>query len=352
MVWNARTFLIELKNRCVWKRDFALAAPLGLRGKIARRICLQRWHSAFVALGYLAACATVSEPPPIPLFRNSAVCDKDDSYNIALIRSQRGRPVAQIAIDGITLDLEVDSGADDSTFTLQGLKKLGISESDGHRISAMVNTILVPIFLFQKNISIGDLFVNNVTFAYYPTSHPTEVDGTIGLNFIKYFATEIDLSDNRLTLYSPACDPAPEMDLSAWAVLPMPDNGDRLNVDVKLDGISLRGTIDSGASASFISLQAANKLGLTSDALASDQKATFHGEVSAVLTYRHRFKELRIGPIVALEPGLFVDLDTSNYEVLIGRDILDKFAFFRSPKRHLLFLRTDSLPLIKGNHIW
>jgi predicted aspartyl protease len=141
------------------------------------------------------------------------------------------------------------------------------------------------------------------------------------------------------------------MDLSAWAVLPILDDGDRLTVDVKLDGKSLRGTIDSGASASFISLHSANKLGLTADALASDQKATFHGEVSAVQTYRHRFKELRIGPIVALEPDLYVDQDASNYEVLIGRDILDKFAFFRSPKRHLLFFRTGSLPLVKGNPI-
>lgn len=265
----------------------------------------------FGALGTLAGCAgrggacAPGGGNPVPL-----TLDGDRAYVLARVN---GRPVS----------LLLDTGAQRSLLATDAIAPLGLAADPvnvtrtltvGGAVVRMPNA-LVPVF------ELGRTRYARISMPVAPFSEPGRreppVAGILGADLLAEHVVELAPAQGTMLLHPPGCTPP-------GAATPVEVQRGLILLPVTVDGVALRAILDSGASASIMTTDAAARLGVTAAMLAHDPAVTSRGmDLRPIRTAMHRFREMRVGAETMREPVIAVaEIRLAGADMLLGMDWL------------------------------
>ena len=152
------------------------------------------------------------------------------------------------------------------------------------------------------------------------------LDGVLGADSLSSFDIDLDLPNNRLTVYSRQTCPgaAPAWSEPYVTIAAGRSKADYLFFPVQLDGRSISAFVDTGAQSSVLSTRAALALGVTAGRLAQDPVRVLRGAAAEQVNARvHRFARLELGAEVIRNPEIIVaDLRLSDADLVLGIDLV------------------------------
>lgn len=236
-------------------------------------------------------------------------------------------PVLLARINGMPALLVLDTGSDATVLTRAAAARLGVSEQG--KVRAFLGAGGPAPFgeAVLDRASLGPVALDGRRVLLTEGLAPP-LDGVVGIDTLVGFELDLDVPHGRLSLYrARPCATARPPDASVeWVALPVaqrPLSG-HLMAPALLDGQPLAGLLDTGASRSVLSLQAAGEQGYDARRLARLPGARGTAMNRAGIALRTaRFHTLQVGPVVLSEPVLGVaDLPAQAGDMLIGADVL------------------------------
>jgi hypothetical protein len=173
------------------------------------------------------------------------------------------------------------------------------------------------------------------------------IDGNLGNDFLSSFDLDLDIPSARLVLYRAAgCSGRFLPWTQPYAALPteMPGTEQAALVPVTLDGVALRGVLDTGSDSSLLAAPGMYRLGLEGAALAHDPGAVLRGFGPQVLTMRqHRFRSMQIGPYALSSPTLWAGPVRLSpiADMILGTDFLAAHHLWISYAARQIFIARD-----------
>ena len=234
--------------------------------------------------------------------------------------------VLPATIAGQPVSMLLDSGADAGLVTEEAASRLHLRRLDGRTTLQGTGpaAVTAPAVLLPE-LTLGDLVLppHPVPVAPLPTEPRVTppVAGLLGADLLANFDVDVDLPGKRLTLLrlAGACD-----GFRPWEgaePVPVARDGDRLLVQVSLDGHALRGLIDTGARSTILDADSAARIGLTPAILAGDPGGVSGGLDLHPVVYRwHRFATLAIGGTTLTGPVVTVAPVNQPVDLLLGAD--------------------------------
>jgi predicted aspartyl protease len=230
-----------------------------------------------------------------------------------------GHLLVPLTVNGNAATFVLDTGAERSLVTPDAVRRLDLVSDQ------WVGTTMRGVggVVEHQNADPRSLTLGGVALRRHTITHDTSltvgalpemgaggtVEGLLGRDFLSVFDLQLDMTEHRLTLYDvkgcsgrflPWTQP-----YSAIAVAtPMTH---ALVLPITLDGQLLSALLDTGASASIVTLPGMIRLGLTQEALAGDAGGVARGiGRGAPQMHRHRFASLQIGNETLRNPVLWV----------------------------------------------
>ena len=169
-------------------------------------------------------------PPTLPLLvllilegcaTTTASCVVEKDGEIPILGYYYNLPLAAIEIEGKQELMVVDTGSVTSTLTPNAAADLDIKDSAPYPLAmAGVDGAEHDVPSTYRGIQIPGIDIQNTLFLIdklFPTPSGTlaAVDGTIGDNVLLPFDVDLDLPDDKITLYQ-ATNCAPEQSLPPW----------------------------------------------------------------------------------------------------------------------------------------
>jgi predicted aspartyl protease len=251
--------------------------------------------------------------------------------------STGGHLLVPLTVNGAGATFVLDTGAERSMVTPDAVQRLGIA------LDQWVGTTMRGVggVVAHQNADPRSLALGGAELQRHTITHDTSLtvgplpqmgpgaptDGLLGRDFLSVFDLQLDMVAQRLTLYEvPGCSgrflPWTSPYASVAAETPMTH---ALIVPIILDSHRLTALLDTGASASMITLPGMIRLGLTQESLAGDQAAATRGVGRQTPEMRrHRFASLQIGGVTQRDPVLWVASVrvTPIVDALLGADWL------------------------------
>jgi predicted aspartyl protease len=202
-------------------------------------------------------------------------------------------------IGGQPMKLLVDTGGatsmlTDSTVASLGLPRLPIRAA---RIT-MYGGLHIDSFVRVDGVQVGGIAAAPATFYVLPDSRiPYALSGTIAPDFLSRYDVEFDFPNARMNLYAPGCAA-----VNPRAALPVTaDNVRHVIVPVQVDGRTVMAMLDTGASRSDFSLEAAQQM--FGPGMNAGLRPACGADVEDGL-YTHPFRTLSIGGVTVANPDL------------------------------------------------
>jgi hypothetical protein len=226
-----------------------------------------------------------------------------------------GHLVVPLTVNGGSANFVLDTGAERSMVTPDAVQRLGLT------LDQWVGTTMHGVggVVEHQNADPRSLTLGGIALQRHTITHDTSLtvgplpqmaaDGLLGRDFLSVFDLEFDLAAHRLKLYDVrGCSgrflPWTQPYASITAEMPMTHE---LILPIILDGHQLPALLDTGASASMITLPGMIRLGLTQQTLAGDPGGAVRGVGrQAPEMRRHRFASLQIGSEKQRDPVLWV----------------------------------------------
>jgi predicted aspartyl protease len=236
------------------------------------------------------------------------------------IRLVNGHPLVTVMVNDQPATFILDSGAERTLMGEDVVRQLDVARDTWvastvlgvggyeERPNALPRSMRLGAVTLRRRTLTGD---TSVTVGPLPISSVggQQIAGLLGRDFLSPFDLDIDVLQQRLTLYDvQGCSGRFVPWAMPYAAIPATTPvGSALVVPVVIDGRPLRALVDTGASSSLIAAPGMYRLGLTPQMLASDATGTASGiGPAAVFMRRHRFAEMRIGPDSTRDPMLWV----------------------------------------------
>jgi hypothetical protein len=266
--------------------------------------------------------------------------------------------------------LVVDTGAQRTLLTSAAVARLHLSPDMQHGTrswgvggptaffdAAVDNFELAGMELPLHSVAVGDL---NVT--------PLQggADGVLGTDVLRWFTVDLDAPDGRMTLYrgEPCWVKAPPWPQAASQLAGVRVNQHALQnptmllLPIEVDGVKAMALLDTGSQASAVTLDLADRLGITEKTLASDPAVVVGGAgPDTVKAPLHRFHSLQIGAWVATDPVLpVIDFPqrtvdqplrgmNRRWQGLIGQDFLHGHRLWFSLAGWQVFVSRPDAPV-------
>ena len=133
-------------------------------------------------------------------------------------------------------------------------------------------------------------------------------DGLLGADILLAYDMDIDVPAGMLTLYrSRLCpDMQPPWQEPWIEITGVRTRKDRLLVPFELDGAEGMALLDTGAQGNVLGVAMARRMGLSEQELAADPAVRNAGTGGVILSRRHIFNRLRVGPVVEASPEMTV----------------------------------------------
>lgn len=304
---------------------------------------------ALALLALLSACAKqgagggacgLTKVADVPLeFRNNrALASISNANGRALMLVDTGAVITllrQTAVDRLKLAL-VEGGSS---------QYFGVGGTTTTKVARLSGVMLGGLTLSERKVPVAPDAEAGVA---------GEIDGTIGMDVLGAYETDLDVPGRHLRLYSgtPCSDADTPIGAGAmnirgtWAIQPSLNRRDpRLYVRATLNGHAVTGLLDSGAQRSSLYADSAMELGLTPAMLAKDPSTMVHGVGAQTLRVpRHRIEELRIGPTLLRDWEVWVLSRIYRGEVedhsamIIGMDFLQNHRVWLAYDREAVLL--------------
>jgi predicted aspartyl protease len=241
------------------------------------------------------------------------------------------QPAVDGSVNGTPATLFIDTGSEFTALTMTAVAKRDLSlRPTGIRASGVGGMSRVYA-AHVKQLGIGAIKIDKrMDLAVIgDTAEPPEFDVLVGAPFLLMLDLMLDLRDKKLAMYRPQnCEKA---DLLLWeentVVLPFKyTNPDKPNphFTVIVDGKKMDTIIDSGASRSFMSLDAAKRIGFdpkSPTALRLGESSGVGSERAARWTMPVKTVEIGGEKIMDAELGV-VDAQGDIPDLLLGQDFL------------------------------
>jgi predicted aspartyl protease len=264
------------------------------------------------------------------------------------VELRRNVPLVHATVDGSPVTLILDTGAERSLLSDRAALRLGLPRGTGAPTqvtglgavgdAADATTRLVAfggVSFAGRSVLVGTLA--------FPALGDVTPDGLLGADLLAHYDIDLDLPANRMVLYRARdCPETGPPWAAAGAVLQAQrSTRDHLIVPIRLNGIVLGATVDTGSEVTVLGTRAAARLGLAAPALARDIVIPVRG-VTADGTMRiHRFGELRLGPLQFRRPLIAVaPLPDFVGDALLGIDVLRTRRVWLSWSSERMWLQT------------
>ncbi len=238
-----------------------------------------------------------------------------------------------VSINGREIRLIVDSGAERTSISETAAGRLHLPRDMSRiRSSTGLGGTIVSADAVVSNFTLGNVRLPPIErvavgkFGFDNDAVPL-ADGLLGADILLAFDLDIDVPGKALTIYRVrrCLNNQPPWQEPFVAIDGVTQKKDRLLIPFQLDGMRGQAILDTGASATTIGVQMANRVGLTEEKMALDRKIVQRGAGSGTMTsHLHWFRELRVGP--ATIQGLMLSVlptDAGVGDALIGRDFLE-----------------------------
>ena len=259
-------------------------------------------------------------------------CALDPAGSCALVRVAElpvqlvgNVPVLTVGINGRPAAMILDTGASVTILDAAAAARTGVrvapqvvsGQGAGGRVLFLPGRI--------DRLDLGGATLDRTAALVRPGVLPP-FDGLLGLNVLVNYELDLDAPHNRLTLYKarPCATAAPDWTGPVTQLPTQQNRSGQLFVTVMLDGATLRGTLDTGASRTSLALHAARDAGITPEALQAAPggrtRAINPGGFAVKLA---QFKALQVGADTLAAPVLLIgDLPPSAGDLLVGGDYL------------------------------
>ena len=240
--------------------------------------------------------------------------------------------VVPAGINGHTVRLVVDSGAERTTISDTTAERLGLP----HDPRYINHSLGVGGVTTSTDVSIERLVLGGVHFPVdriavgsftLRTARGLNADGVLGADILLAFDMDIDVPGGELTLYRRrSCpDARPTWTQPAIEITGVRVRRDRLLVPFELDNQFGMAILDTGTQGDVVGVDMARRLGLDAPTLAHDPVVRQHGVgPGETISRLHQFSLLRIGPVVEASPRITVlPSDFGIGDGLIGAQFLE-----------------------------
>ncbi|OWQ48958.1 hypothetical protein CDL60_03500 [Roseateles noduli] len=280
------------------------------------------WGRARIACALLAVAGAMSTA--------QAACELN-TYELPVTMVD-GAPVATLTLNGVPVRMLVDSGAFYSLLTpatAEQLKLPKLNLPDGMRLIGYTGRIEAHRTRVDKVGLLGGT-LSKIDFVVGGNGMGAGIQGLLGRNILAAADTEYDLANGMVRLMFPKGD-CSRVDMAYWApkempvvVVPLETDGHKDNhqvtVRVRINGTSMQALMDSGASRTTLTLDAAKRAGVKPGDLDEAGHVSGIGEGRAK-HWRAKFDSFELGGerVGNITFGV-ADTDAMGDDLLLGLD--------------------------------
>jgi len=272
-------------------------------------------------------------------------CDPIPILSVTMHTDSEGGVYVPMTISGRSVNMLIDTMSIDSMLTRSTVHALGLSPvSLGDDYLVMFGGEKITHYAAARGIDFGGLKTPSMNFLVMPDGRmPPAIGGTFAPDILRAYDDELDFASSRLTLYSPMhCPGTPAVFAETPAAIDVVfDDDDHIALPVDLDGAALLPRLDTGASRSLMSLEAAAEIfdfDGTSPLLVPDTDPDLGGRI-----YHYPFKSLVFGGIRIEHPDIVLVPDAQSgfpggHRFVLGMNILRRLHMYVSYRQRKLFV--------------
>ncbi|MEA1674199.1 retroviral-like aspartic protease family protein [Nitrospirillum sp. BR 11163] len=269
------------------------------------------------------------------------------------ITMDRNMPLIDVGINGQQVHMLLDTGSDTNFITRPAAERLKLRHGWEPGLHAEGVGGHVAMYSSQiDDMTLGNWLVHRVempVLSNHDIGDGPDVVGVLGERFLSNFDLDIDIAHNRLTLFHP--EDCEHTALASYWGVPydytkierMREDGSPIWLTVMVNGQPVRAVLDTGAETSVLTLQAAERVGMTPQT----PGVTHAGKSSGIGNdevddYVGLFDSFKLGDEeirrVRLRFGnMFGHGGWDTPEMLLGLDFLRAHRVFISHSQHRLY---------------
>ncbi|AOW49373.1 retroviral-like aspartic protease family protein [Acetobacter ascendens] len=263
------------------------------------------------------------------------------------LRNDQGFLNIPVSVNGHAVSMIVDTGSEGSLispeaaslFAAQRDKSVHTVVRGTGGIGRIVPNAIVRSFRVQ-NVEFGPVSVPVDTLPAVPQTEP-EVEGLMGGDLLSRYDVEFNVAGGTLSFWSANsadCN-GPEGWRYIYRAVPLQAAGQRVVAEVTLDGTKLKALVDSGARSRIVSIGAAERIGVSRQALAADPGGMTTGVDGHQQIYHwHKFHLFQIGQEQEKSPVLTVAPVHDTVDMLLGSDWFAAHRVWISYRTHTLYV--------------
>jgi predicted aspartyl protease len=246
-------------------------------------------------------------------------------------------------LQGKQIDMLVDTGGIYSMLRSDVVSTLGLQEEpiDTFRYRmTMMGGKIIKYFTHAHDVTLGTMHAADLSFVVMPDGVPIsgDVGGTIAPDILSNFDVDLDMANAKINLFSQKHCPGRVIYWTNGPVAIVPINKNeygQFDIDITLDGKSLKADIDTGSSRSFMSYEDAKDL--------FDWKDNEPSVTAEAGAYRHHFTSLSFkgiavnNPDIILFPYKNMRLETDG-KLILGMGILRQLHVYIAYHERNLYL--------------
>lgn len=255
-------------------------------------------------------------------------------------------------IDGQIVGMAIDTGAADSMVTSQAAAQLGLRPIKDYPRSAVVSGVKGAAYYevdLIHSLVLGGVTYRNIAILQSPLggqAKPSEepVAGLIGADMLAHYDVALDEPAGLLKLYTApsGCGPISPDGQHRWTAVPFTlGDGDKILIDVMVNGRKLQAMLDTGAEETLLQASAANRVGLTTDGTTTPVDGIGEDRVTGTV---QRAASLAVGEVTLKDVPLLVAPQSRELldgaDMLLGASLLTKVPVLISYRSRTLWLRT------------
>jgi predicted aspartyl protease len=277
----------------------------------------------------------------------ASLCRADLEVSLDLGTDWYGGVYVPASVEGKRLKLLVDTGGTLSMLTESTVASLGLHRERMQTLRMVMHGgDLLNRFVRIGEVRIGSIKIDTGGFLVMPDARiPVELSGTLAPDILSRFDVELDFARAELNLFSPSHCVGQALFSAAGVVTEVPihlDAQHHIIVPVQVDGRSITAYLDTGATRSEMSLEAAEKIfGWGQN---STELRPLIEPDSGQGTVRYPFKSLSIGgitvnnPYLPLVPNRLSRRVSGGPPLILGMTILRHYHLYISYSERYLYL--------------
>jgi predicted aspartyl protease len=286
------------------------------------------------------------------------------------VKFDHNRPLVQVSINGAPGWFLIDTGAADSTMFGGAARAFGLSFLTADHVKFYgVGGSQDAEYTIVKDFALSDVKVKGLTFYVIGHGGSAAEAGILGRDFLTHFDLEFDLANKALRLWK--ADHCGDQPLAYWTKTPggadlhLDGANQQYQVKLSINGKPIEAILDSGATTSIITSDAASAAGLKPADFTNEKDKTRGIGENIVDVRVAKFDRIEIGTEEIKNAKLRVadlygdnqEMRTGSYlphrvdlrlpDMLLGADFLRSHRVLLAPDQHMMYFTYGGGPIFQ-----